>query len=95
MSTFKVVHLNTSLLGGAGRAVNRLHIALLKNDVQSSLLNFDSFLDFNQKIYKNYDVNGTKIINKNLIKIGIKEVDVIFGSGFLLKKKSHFFHLFH
>ncbi len=41
----------------------------------------------NQKIYKNYDVNGTKIINKNLIKIGIKEVDVIFGSGFLLNKK--------
>ena len=25
----------------------------------------------NQKIYKNYDVNGKKIINKNLIKIGI------------------------
>jgi GT2 family glycosyltransferase len=41
----------------------------------------------NQKIYKNYDVNGTKIINKNLIKMGIKEVDVIFGSGFLLNKK--------
>jgi GT2 family glycosyltransferase len=41
----------------------------------------------NQKIYKNYDVNGKKIINKNLIKIGIKEVDVIFGSGFLLNKK--------
>jgi GT2 family glycosyltransferase len=41
----------------------------------------------NQKIYKNYDVNGTKIINKKLIKIGIKEVDVIFGSGFLLNKK--------
>jgi len=41
----------------------------------------------NQKIYKNYDVNGTKIINKNHIKIGIKEVDVIFGSGFLLNKK--------
>jgi GT2 family glycosyltransferase len=41
----------------------------------------------NQKIYKNYDVNATKIINKNLIKIGIKEVDVIFGSGFLLNKK--------
>jgi GT2 family glycosyltransferase len=42
----------------------------------------------NQKIYKNYDVNGKKIINKNLIKIGIKEVDVIFGSGFLLNKKT-------
>jgi GT2 family glycosyltransferase len=41
----------------------------------------------NQKNYKNYDVNGKKIINKNLIKIGIKEVDVIFGSGFLLNKK--------
>ena len=41
----------------------------------------------NEKIYKNYDVKGPKIINKSLIKIGIKEVDVIFGSGFLLNKK--------
>ena len=42
----------------------------------------------NQKIYKNYDVKEPKIINKNLIKIGIREVDVIFGSGFLLNKKT-------
>ena len=41
----------------------------------------------NEKIYKNYDVKGAKIINKSLIKIGIKEVDIIFGSGFLLNKK--------
>lgn len=41
----------------------------------------------NQKIYKNYDVKEPKIINKNLLKMGIKEVDVINGSGFLLNKK--------
>ena len=41
----------------------------------------------NQRIYKNYEVKDPKIINKNLLKIGIKEVDVIFGSGFLLNKK--------
>ena len=41
----------------------------------------------NQKIYKNYDVKEPKIIDKNLSKIGIKEVDIIFGSGFLLNKK--------
>jgi GT2 family glycosyltransferase len=41
----------------------------------------------NQRIYKNYEVKEPKIINKNLLKIGIKEVDVIFGSGFLLNKK--------
>ena len=45
MSTLKIVHLNTSFRGGAGRAVNRLHKALLKNDVQSSVIYFDSFLD--------------------------------------------------
>ena len=41
----------------------------------------------NQRIYRNYEVKEPKIINKNLLKIGIKEVDVIFGSGFLLNKK--------
>ena len=41
----------------------------------------------NQKIYNNYEVKEPKIINKNLLKIGIKEVDIIFGSGFLLNKK--------
>lgn len=41
----------------------------------------------NQKIYKNYEIKEPKIINENLLKIGIKEVDVIFGSAFLLNKK--------
>jgi glycosyltransferase involved in cell wall biosynthesis len=41
----------------------------------------------NEKIYKNYEINKSKIINKDLLKIGIKEVDTIFGSGFLLNKK--------
>jgi GT2 family glycosyltransferase len=40
----------------------------------------------NQTIYKNYLMKEQKIINKNILKIGIKEVDVIFGSGFLLNK---------
>lgn len=40
-----------------------------------------------ERIYKNYEVKEPKIIKKNLLKIGIKEVDVIFGSGFLLNKK--------
>lgn len=42
----------------------------------------------NQRIYKNYEAKEPKIINKNLLKIGIKEVDIIFGSGFLLNKKN-------
>lgn len=41
----------------------------------------------NQRVYKNYEVNHTKVINKKFLKIGIKEVDIIFGSGFLLNKK--------
>lgn len=41
----------------------------------------------NQKTYKNYEINEPKIIDKNLLKKGIREVDVIFGSGFLLNKK--------
>jgi len=41
----------------------------------------------NEKVYKNYEINKSKIINKDLLKIGIKEVDTIFGSGFLLNKK--------
>ena len=80
MSTFKVVHLNTSLLGGAGRAVNRLHIALLKNDVQSSLLNFDSSLDFNQKIYKK------KITFFSFVPLRLKT--------FLQRQKNNFLHCF-
>jgi len=61
----------------------------LLNKYKNILTNFGILAGtyHNQKIYKNYDVNGIKIINKNLIKIGIKEVDVIFGSGFLLNKK--------
>jgi N-acetylglucosaminyl-diphospho-decaprenol L-rhamnosyltransferase len=41
----------------------------------------------NEKIYKNYEIKESKIINKNLSKLGIKEVDIVFGSGFMLNKK--------
>jgi len=41
----------------------------------------------NEKIYKNYEIKESKIINKNLSKLEIKEVDVVFGSGFMLNKK--------
>lgn len=61
----------------------------LLNKYQNILKNFGMLAGTyrNQKIYNNYEVKEPKIINKNLLKIGIKEVDIIFGSGFLLNKK--------
>jgi len=53
MSTLKVVHLNTSFRGGAGKAVIRLHKALLKNDVQSSVINFNSSLGLTANLFSN------------------------------------------
>ena len=41
----------------------------------------------NEKVYKNYIIENEKIIDKNLLKDGIREVDIIFGSAFLLNKK--------
>lgn len=50
MSILKVVHINTSFRGGAGRAVNRLHEALLKNGVNSSFLSLDASPDLHSKM---------------------------------------------
>ena len=41
----------------------------------------------NEKVYKNYVIENEKIVDKNLLKDGIREVDIIFGSAFLLNKK--------
>jgi GT2 family glycosyltransferase len=61
----------------------------LLDKCKNTLINFGILAGTyrNQRIYRNYEVKEPKIINKNLLKIGIKEVDVIFGSGFLLNKK--------
>jgi GT2 family glycosyltransferase len=40
-----------------------------------------------EKVYKNYIIENKKIIDKNILKEGIREVDKIFGSAFLLNKQ--------
>ena len=48
----RIVHINTSLNGGAGRAATRIHESLLKKDVDSNLLHLDQIDDdSSRKVY--------------------------------------------
>ncbi len=49
----KIVHVNTSLSGGAGKAMLRLHNSMLKHGIDSNVLSLDESEEFsNNKLYK-------------------------------------------
>ena len=61
----KVVHINSHLNGGAGRAVCRIHESLIKNGVDSYILHLDNDNDkLNHRVLSEYDRSFKKPLPK-------------------------------
>ena len=63
--SIKVVHINSHLNGGAGRAVCRIHESLIKNGVDSYILHLDNDNDkLNHRVLSEYDRSFKKPLPK-------------------------------